>query len=204
MSYKQIDSEQERERGGKVIEGSAKVRKRSKSQKFLDTLVPEDMYDVRSYVIQDVIAPIIQNCLYEIGVGALGSIFGRGKPSSPRSSSRASYRDYYDIRGRREAREIRDYSRSSRYYDEPIRRRTYEYDTICFDTYTEADKVLERMRDQVATYGNVSVLEYFDFAGVSCDYTARDWVMEDLRRAKVVWDRDGWIIEGLPRPVPIK
>lgn len=202
MSYKQ--TEQDRGRSEKVIEGSAKVRKRSKSQKLLDTIVPEDMYDVRSYVIQDVIAPIIQNCLYEIGVGALGSIFGRGKPSSPRMSSRPSYRDYYDSRGRREARDIRDYSRSSRYYEERPRRGTYDYDTICFDTYTEADKVLERMRDQIATYGNVSVLEYFDFAGLSCDYTARDYIWEDLRRAKVVWDRDGWIIEGLPRPLPIK
>lgn len=194
-------SKQDRGKSEKVIEGSAKVRKRSRSQKLMEAFLPEDMYDVKSYVLQDVIAPIIQNSMYDIAVGWLSAIFGR-RSSPVGRSSRPSYRDYYDDRERRRER---DYSRASRYPQQsaPVRRRTFDYETIIFDTYSEADKVLERMRDQVATYGNVSILEYFDFAGLSCDYTARDYVFEDLRRAKVVWDRDGWIIDGLPRPVPM-
>lgn len=201
MTYPPRDQRDERKKAEKVIDGSAKVRKRTKSQKLVETFLPDDMYDIRTYVIQDVIAPIIKNSLYDMAIGWLSAIFGRSVSSS-RSSSRPSYRDYYD---ERERRRERDYSRSSRYpqNDQP-RRRTFDYETIVFDTYTEADKVLERMRDQLATYGNVSILEYFDFAGLSCDYTAKDYGWEDLRRAKVVWDRDGWVIDGLGRPIPIK
>ena len=201
MTYPPRDQRDERKKAEKVIDGSAKVRKRTKSQKLVETFLPDDMYDIRTYVIQDVIAPIIKNSLYDMAIGWLSAIFGRSASPS-RGSSRPSYRDYYD---ERERRRERDYSRSSRYSqnDQP-RRRTFDYETIVFDTYTEADKVLERMRDQLATYGNVSILEYFDFAGLSCDYTAKDYGWEDLRRAKVVWDRDGWVIDGLGRPIPIK
>ena len=200
MAYPSKEPMQDRGKTGKVIDGSAKVRKRSRSQKIADTFLPDDMYDIRSYIIQDVVAPIIKNSLYDMAVGWLSAIFGRGVSPAKREP-RPSYRDYYDDQERRRER---DYSRASRYPRETYqRRRTFDYETIIFDTYTEADKVLERMRDQEETYGNVSVLEYFDFAGLSCDYTARDFVFKDLRRAKVVWDRDGWVIDGLPRPVPM-
>ena len=196
------DPNKDREKAEKIIDGTAKVRKRTKSQKLMDAVLPEDIFDVKEYVIRDVVAPIIQNSLYDIAVGWLSAIFGRRSAPMGGRASRPSYRDYYDDRDRRRPR---DYSRESRYSqrDYSPRRRTFDYETIVFDTYTEADKVLERMRDQVVTYGNVSILEMFDFAGLSCDYTAKDFGWEDLRRAKVVWDRDGWVIDGLSRPLPI-
>lgn len=198
-------SKRNRENNEKVIEGNAKVKKRSASRKMLGALIPEDAVDLKEYVFEEVIVPIIQNGLYDIAVGWLGVLFGRGRSpsySGRRMDSRPSYRDYYETRGSGERRR-NDY-RPSYTRREPPRRGAFDYDTIQFENFTEADKVLNRMRDQIATYGNVSVLEYFDFAGLTCEYTAKDFGWINLDRAKVVWDRDGWIIDGLPRALPIE
>lgn len=194
--------EDQQRKSEKVISGTAKVTKRKKSRKILDSFVSEDLPEVRNYIWDDVVAPIIRSCLYDIGVGALSSVFGRGSGGNYGryggngrygGDTRVSYRQYYD-------NGPRDRRKDDRYY----RRGVYDYDELSFDTYAEADKVLGRMLDQISAYGNVSVLEMYDFSGLSCDYTAKDYGWVNLRRAVVRQGRDGrWYIEGLPKAMPI-
>ena len=67
-----------------------------------------------------------------------------------------------------------------RYYDDRDRRdsgnvsrtRTgYDYDDIILESRGEAEDVLERMDELIATYQVVSVADFYDLVGVSGNYT---------------------------------
>ena len=55
----------------------------------------------------------------------------------------------------------------------------------------------------INTYGIASVADLYDLAGITCrSYTANKYGWTDIRSAKVVRIRDGYILE-LPRTVQI-
>ena len=144
----------------KVVSGEAKTRKKSEVKKFANIFVPEDVENVKSYILVDVIVPGIKNAIADAvsimlfgEAGRLGGRSGKG--------SRASYQRYYDDR--------RD----------------------------------DRREYAINQYQIVSVADLYDLAGITCrSYTANKYGWTDLRSAKVVRTRDGYILQ-LPRTVQI-
>ena len=94
----------------------------------------------------------------------------------------------------------RDYRDRDRYND----RRTDIFDStdIIFDSRGEAEKVLAVMDEIMQEYEIVRVADLYDLAGVSCDFPANDYGWTNIRNARVVHVRDGWVIE-MPRAVSI-
>ena len=126
----------------KVVSGGTKTRKKSEVKKFANIFVPEDVENVKSYILIDVIVPGIKN---EIAM----------------------------------------------------------YDDIVFETRGDADLVLDQLESAINTYGIASVADLYDLAGITCrSYTANKYGWSDIRSAKVVRIRDGYILE-LPRTVQI-
>lgn len=175
----------------KVVAGTAKTRKKSKAEKLAGIFAPEDVTNVRSYILTDVIVPGIKNAVADVVsimlFGEAGRIGGRKK-----NGSKVSYQRYYE--DRRDDR--RDYGR-------PRAAGGFEYDDIIFETRGDADLVLDQLDASIATYGLVSVADLYDLAGITCpSYTANKYGWTDLRNAKSVRTRDGYILQ-LPRTVQI-
>lgn len=172
----------------KIISGSAKSKKKSGLQKITNVLVPEDADDVKSYIFEDIVVPAVKDIILD-AVRAFLGVNGnsRGKSSS---ASKVSYRKYYDDRERR------DSGSGNR------TRSGYEYDDIILDNRGEAEDVLSRMDELIATYGVVSVADFYDLVGITGNYTDNKYGWSDIRNASVVRVRDGYMIK-LPKALPL-
>lgn len=175
----------------KVVSGGAKTRKKSEVKKLTNVFIPEDAENVKSYILMDVIVPGIKNAIADVVsimlFGEAGRLGGRRE-----KGSRVSYQKYYD--DRRDDR--RDYGR-------PRAAAGFEYDDIIFETRGDADLVLDQMESAIDQYSIVSIADLYDLAGITCrSYTANKYGWTDLRTAKVVRIRDGYILQ-LPRTVQI-
>lgn len=175
----------------KVVSGETKTRKKSEVKKLASIFAPEDADSVKSYILMDVIVPGIKNAIADavsiLLFGETGRLGGRRD-----KGSRVSYRDYYDDR--------RD---NRREYGRPRAAAGFEYDDLVFETRGDADMVLDQLEAAIANYGIVSVADLYDLAGITCrNYTANRYGWTDIRNAKVLRSKDGYILE-LPRTVQI-
>lgn len=174
----------------KVVKGAVKTKKND-MRKFTDIFISEDASNVKSYIVMDVLVPAIKKAISDVVRNGIDMILygdaGRSKSSS--GASKVSYRSYYD--GGRDHR------------DAPARTRTgYSYDDIILDNRGEAEDVLSRMDELVATYGIVSVADLYDLVGITGNYTDNKYGWTDIRSARVERVRDGYIIK-LPKALPL-
>ena len=171
----------------KVVSGSVKSKKKNGLQKITNVFVPEDVDDVKSYIFEDIVVPAVKDIILD----AVRAILGVNGTSRGRSStsSKISYRKYYDDRDRRDSA--------------PTRTRIgYDYDDIILETRGEAEDVLERMEELIDMYQLVSVADFYDLVGVSGNYTDNKYGWTNVRNASVVRVRDGYMIK-LPKALPL-
>lgn len=185
--------EAQRKKVERVV-SSVKPKKKSDIQRLTDVFVSEDVANVKSYILMDVLVPAIKKAISDIVTNGVDMVLygesGRTKKSSP--SSKVSYRSYYE---RERERDRRD--------DRPRPRSGYDCDEYIIDSRGEAEDVLSRMDDLIATYGVVSAADFYDLLGVSCDYTANNYGWTNIRNAQVARARDGGYVIKLPRAMPI-
>ena len=188
----QKDAPAERKKVEKVVKGNVKTKKKSGVSKLKDTFISEDVSNVKSYIIMDVLIPAAKKAISDIVRDGIDMIlYGdthRGRSSS--SASYVSYRSYSD-RDRRDNR-----------YESSRSRTIYEPDDIILDSRVEAETVLERMNELMDTYGIVSVADLYDLVGKSCDYTANRYGWTNIRNAEPIRVRDGYLLK-MPKVGPI-
>lgn len=186
----------EKERNGeekkveKIISGQAKAKKKSEFSKFADVFVSEDAGNVKSYILMEVLVPAVKKAISDIVTNGIDMLlYGEtGVHKKNGASSKVSYRSYYD--------------RSNRSTSSSRTRNGYSYDDIILDNRGEAEEVLSRMDEIVATYGTVSVADLYDLVGITGAYTDNKYGWTDIRSASVVRVRDGYMIK-LPRALPL-
>lgn len=176
----------------KVVQGKVTTKKKSEVSKLADIFVPGDVANVKSYVIMDVLVPAVKKAISDIVTNGIDMILygesGRTRKSGP--ASRVSYSQYYD----------RDRVRRDR---EPVApRANYSYNDILLDNRGEAEEVLARMDELVATYGMVSVADLNDLVGITGNYTDNNYGWTNIKSAYVQRVRDGYLLK-LPRALPI-
>lgn len=179
----------------KVVQGTVKTKKKSEVRKFADVFISEDAENVKTFVLMDVLVPAIKKAISDIVTNGIDMILygesGRTRKASP--ASRISYNQYYD-RDRRDIRRDRDVVRS---------RSNYTYNDILLESRGEAEEVLARMDELVATYGMVSVADLNELVGITGQYTDNNYGWTDIRSACVQRVRDGYLLK-LPRAIPIE
>lgn len=176
---------------GKVVTGTAKTRKKSDAKKLANTFLPDDVTSVKSYILMDVIVPGIKNAIADVVSIMLFGEAGRigGKKGN---GSKVSYQRYYD--DRRDDR--RDYAR-------PRAAGGYDFDDIVFESRGDADLVLDQLEAAINQFGLASVADLYDLAGITSPrYTDNKYGWTDIRSARVVRIRDGYILQ-LPKAVQI-
>ena len=183
----------EGKRAEKVIKGKAKVKK-NEVRKLTDVFISEDVSNVKSYILMDVIVPAVKKAIYDLVVGTLDmSLYGgRGVNGKRPTADKVSYRDYNSVS-----------RRDDRTYNTNRTASGYSYDDIIVDTRGEAESVLARMDEIMEEYESVRVADLYDLVGVTGQYTDNDYGWTNIRNAEVVRVRDGYKIK-MPRAIPLK
>lgn len=183
--------EQSEKKVEKAIVGTAKVKKKTEMSKFKDIFISEDVSNVKSYVVMDVLIPAMKKAVSDIVTNGIDMIlYGETDGKRKRSpSERVSYRNYYD---RRDERPV-DRGRS---------RAGYSYDDIILDSRGEAEEVLSRMDELIDQYGVVSVGDLYDLVGITGNYTDQKYGWTNIRTAEPIRVRDGYMLR-LPKALPI-
>lgn len=173
-----------------VVKGKVTTKKNN-VRKLTNTFVTEDIQNVKSYVLMDVLVPAIKKAISDIVTNGIDMLlYGEtGRSRHKTNASVVSYRNYYD--SRREER-----------YSSSRTRTGYSYDDVVLETRGEAEDVLSRMDELIDTYGVVSVADLYDLVGISCNYTDNKYGWTNLRNAEPVRVRDGYMLK-LPKALPI-
>ena len=173
-----------------VVKGRVTTKKNN-VRKLTNTFVTEDIQNVKSYVLMDVLVPAIKKAISDIVTNGIDMLlYGEtGRSRRKTNASVVSYRNYYD--SRREER-----------YSSSRTRTGYSYDDVVLETRGEAEDVLSRMDELIDTYGVVSVADLYDLVGISCNYTDNKYGWTNLRNAEPVRVRDGYMLK-LPKALPI-
>lgn len=173
----------------KVISGTAKIRKKSGMQKFADIFMPEDVGDIKSYIVTTVVIPAIKKTIMDAMDMLLYGETGSSRKAG--SASKVSYRNFYDKGADR---------RDSR----PTRVSGFDYDNIIFAGRGDAEACLDAMFEIISTYGTVSVADLYDLADMppTNNYMLDRYGWADLSGSTPVRVRDGYTLK-LPRAVPL-
>lgn len=182
----------ERKKLDKVVSGDVKVKKKSGVHKLTDVFISEDVSNVKSYIIMDVLVPAVKKAVSDIVTNGIDMILygGNGGSRKRTNGGYISYNNYSDRR-----REEHSYSTTTT-------RTGYSYDEISIPSRGEAEEVLTRMDELIDTYGIVSVADFYDLVGVTCNYTDNKYGWTNIRNAEIVRVRDGYKIK-LPKALPL-
>lgn len=175
----------------KVVKGSVKTKKKSDLRKAADVFISEDIQNVKSYIIMDVLVPAIKKAVSDVVTNGIDMILygGNGRTGRNTGTSKVSYRNYYDRR---------DDDRPSH---TSVRAR-FDYDDIIFESRGEAEAVREQMMDVIDKYGFVTVADMYDMADLAQPYTSNKYGWTNIRNAETVRVREGYVLK-LPKAMPI-
>ena len=174
----------------KVISCTAKIRKKSGMQRFADVFMPEDVGDIKSYIVTTVVIPAIKKAIMDAMDMLLYGETGSSRKAG--SASKVSYRSFYDKgTDRRDSR--------------PTRVSGFDYDNIIFAGRGDAEACLDAMFEIISTYGTVSVADLYDLADMppTNNYMLDRYGWADLSGSTTVRVRDGYTLK-LPRAVPLE
>ena len=180
----------------KVVRGAVKTKRRGEMSKIRDVFISEDATNVKSYILLDVLVPAIKDAIEDIITNGIRIILRGEAGACKRGGNRAStvsYSSYYDSK------------KNDRFESSGNRvRSAYSLDDIILETRGEAEEVLSRMDEIIDNYdGIVSVADLYDLVGITGSYTDHKYGWTNLRNAKVVRVREGYILD-LPKALPIK
>lgn len=178
----------------KVTKAPVKVKKKGVVGSAIDSFVQEDLSNIKTYLVKDVVIPTIKNTIWDAFTNTLDMVLfggtGRSRKNGP-GSSRVPYVSYNKCSDRRD----------SRSYDEP-RRARYDFGNIVFNSKADADEVLRQMDAIMDEYKLVTVVDLYDLVGVTGEYTDSKYGWTNIRNARTIRGRDGYYLE-LPKPLPI-
>lgn len=177
----------------------AVIKKKSFTRSIAEALVGDTTENVGGYILHDVLIPAAKNTIQEMvqsGIEML--LFGERRSRSrdrDRGSTKISYGSYY--RDRDDNRRDRPHARS---------RDKFDLSEIYFRSGRDADDVLRNLCDALEEYEQVTVADYFDFAGIdgaTWAHSKYGWdENNDLRDARCTHTRNGYQIM-LPDPTPL-
>lgn len=190
---REIATETEHEKRAKKVVTGDVVIKKNEGRKIANMFISEDIRTVKTYVIEEVIVPMIRNGIVEAGKTFIEMMFLGSDRSEKRRTSlsdRVSYRRYYD-------------DRNSLRYDEPVSTSDkFDYRDIVLKNRVDAERVILDMKGILKEYKIVRVGDLYDLVDETPPHTAFDYGWTDLSRAAIKPVRNGYMII-LPKAMPI-
>ena len=182
----------------RVTQGTVTTRKKSLGRRFFDIFIDENVGDVKTYLVYDVLVPAIKENIADLINSAVGMLFfGEASRRVVRrnngSNSKINYGGYFN--GGTKTERMPSYGRS---------RIAHNFDDVVFETRADAELVLDGLMDILQEYKQVSVADLYDLAGKSTEFTDNKYGWIELRGARVVGSPARGYIIDLPRCVTLE
>lgn len=173
-----------------VVTGDVQVRKKTVFSKIASKFFAEDITDVKSYVINELLIPGLKraflNSLEMMLLGKSGN-----KPGVSNVVQQVSYRDYFDAK----YNQPKPVQNGSNYFD---------YDNLIYVDRGDAEIVLENMRDILQKFHVVRVSDMYEISKKESPYTANRYGWTDLRTAMVVPVHGGGYMIKMPKAMALE
>lgn len=177
-----------------IITGKIITREKSLGRKFAETFIGEDVSSVGSYIMHDVLVPALKSTISDIVTGGIEMLlFGDTRGVNRRrgtgllgNTSRVSYTNFY--------------SKPEREASTPfIRTRAHMAQDIILENRWEAEEILSHLVDLIIDFGQATVGDVNEAAGIAGNFTDNKYGWTDLKYADVRKIREGYLL-NLPKP----
>ncbi len=173
----------------KVVSGGVKSREQPLAKKMAHSFLAEDMSNVKSYIILDVLIPTIKEAISQIiKNGSDMLIFGDVRPSRSNGGG-------FNYNG------ITKKSNTNILQRKTVNRRaTHDFRDVTFETRSDAMEVLSQLNDLIEDYGNATVEDFYTFIGEGsmAKYTDRKWGWTNLEGRNIERVLGGGYMIDLP------
>lgn len=178
---------------------SVKVRKKPLGSKIAETFTGDDVNTVGEYIIFDVMLPAFKNLLFDVvSEGSRRMLFGAtGGGRTVASASRGGQVAYNRI----SAKGSGVIANNTPHTMSRAARATHDFRELVFDTRGEAEVILEKLRDAIAEYDNVTVADMYECVEITAGFTDHNWgwIGNDLNQARVKPVSAGYLLD-MPAP----
>lgn len=181
-----------------LVNTPAKVKKDKSLEKMLSNFLATDSSNLKEYLINDVIVPLIKR-----GISSTVDMLLYGKTRNVNDSG-----TYYVNNGKTTS--YNSFYRStnnlntSQNSNIPKTHETSGYRNLAFETRGDAEVVLRAMQEYIINFNIVSAGDMYDMAKVPTDnYTLYDYGWTNLDNVDIIRDGGAYVI-NLPKPSPIK
>lgn len=176
----------------------AKVKDLTMKQKLRKAFIADEVADVKTYAIFDVVIPSIKKVIRELVMNAIDMAF-YGKPQARSRDDRGGA--YYDYSRRDRDRDIPDRRSQQSKAQQFVGVR--DLDRVAFDDKEDAINTLSYLMDNIEEFGVATVSDFLASAGLTTNPIHQKWGWYDLQGCSVRETPDGdWMVD-LPRPKPI-
>lgn len=183
------DENNERDRLSPVVkQGGIVTTKKPLYQKFADFFMPNDVDDIKDYIIMDIIIPGIKDTFLDIIEMSFYGTTDRKRKSRSRNDDRTDYKSYYGNSSSKKDRR-RDRSRSRR--DDKV-----DYRHIVLKYRDETEDVIEEMRRRIRKEGGASIADLLDLIGEQeIGYNDNNWGWTDENDIRLRRVSGGFLID---------
>ena len=173
---------------------TGKIKKKSGFRKITDLIIQDDVENVKSYILMDVVVPSIKKAIADTVKDGIDMLI-YGSPRGSSSNSGYTYRRDY-----RRMSEERVSTPRARYQNGSF----FDFDDIVFPTRTAAENVLIKLDEMIDEYKIASVADFYEIAGIHdySQWTYNKFGWTDIGTAKIVRSYDGWVIK-MPKALPL-
>ena len=178
----------------KIVKGQVKTKKKGELSKFAEIFISEDIKDVKSFIIKEIIIPAAKNTISDIFSKGTDMLL-YGDTTLKKKSGGSNYISYRDF-GRIDKRSSEKERTKSR----------FDYDEIIFESRGEAEMAISQLCDIIDRYGFATVADLYEMCELTSPYTANKygWIgTAGIRNADVTMVRGGGYIIKLPKAAPI-
>ena len=173
----------------KVVTGNVKSKEQPMAKKMAKSFLADDLSNVKSYIILDVLIPTIKEAVSQIiKNGSDMLIFGDVKPLG---GKRAGY-NYNGISSSK--------SMVKSPHKTANRRAMHDFREVTFETRADAMEVLSQLNELIENYGSATVEDFYIFIGEgkTAKYTDRKWGWTNLEGRNIERVLGGGYMIDLP------
>lgn len=174
-----------------ITSGGVQTVKKGKISKFIDSFLPDDAVDMRSYIgkcAYDTFIPMIKNGISTF-VDSLLGVNSNSKINTINNGTKFAYVSYNNIKN--QAQNIAARTNSM-----------FDFNNIIFSKRSDAENVLMQMNEALSMYKIVSVADFYDSCGQSPDPITNKYGWTDLSMTRIIGVNGGFMIK-FPKPQPI-
>lgn len=204
-------SEDQRPKAEKAIEGDATVKRKSIGKRFATIFTGVSLKEIVDDAIDQAIIPGIKGMLLNAGERALDRVFGNGTGTNgriPNAAARTMVTNVahvaYNKFSAPNAATVRPDATRPPMQMSRRGQSVHDFEEIEFQSRSDASIILDLMYDRLEKYGSVSVAEFYGWADVRGNFTDQNWGWRDLTGAGPTRNnRTGLFNLNLPAPVDL-